>query len=199
MGQMNLKSRMCATVRGAEKSRVPSGVGSRSVWVAPGFWFWSVPVLFVLFPALSAAQIPEGVEGPYRPNVVAERAISKIQSPWCPGLMLEVCPAPESRALRDSIHGLALEGWTEGQIVDWVIANHGERYLAVPRGRGTGLWAWVMPPVVLLLGAGVLVTFLRRSRPPRELNPEDSDLATIREDELDLLAEAVREADRAEE
>ena len=156
-------------------------------------------MLVILTPALVEAQIPEGVEGPYRPSVVAERAISQIESPWCPGLMLEVCPAAESRALRDSIHGLALEGWTEGEIVDWVLANHGERYLAVPRRHGTGLWAWVMPPLALILGAGVLVTFLRRARPPKERSPEEEDLGSIAEDELALLEEAVREADRAEE
>ncbi len=157
-----------------------------------------VSAFLIAGPLLASAQIPEGFEGPYRPSVVAERAVSKIESPWCPGLMLEVCPAAESRALRDSIHGLALEGWTTDELVDWVIANHGERYLAVPRTSGSGLWAWVMPPLALLFGIGVVVTFLRRIRQPEEddLSVLDEDLS---DDERHLLEDALREADRAEE
>lgn len=114
--------------------------------------------------AALAGQIPEGVEGTYVPHPEAEKAISQIMSPFCPGLMLSQCPAAESVALRDSIHALAVQGWTSGEITAWVLANHGEEYKAVPDRSGSGLWAWIVPPISLLLGLVLVVEALRRFR-----------------------------------
>ena len=44
--------------------------------------------------------------------------------------MLQVCSSYSGAALRDSIQAMAREGWTTDELVDWVLANHGEEYLA---------------------------------------------------------------------
>ncbi len=58
----------------------------------------------LLLPGLTATlahgQTPGGVEGTTEPHPGAEEAIGQFLSPYCPGLMLEQCPAEESRALR---------------------------------------------------------------------------------------------------
>jgi cytochrome c-type biogenesis protein CcmH/NrfF len=117
------------------------------------------PVLLLAVPL--AGQIPQGVEGPFQPHPEGTEAISRLYSPYCPGFMLEVCTAPASAALRDSIHALAYEGWSSGELVEWMLANHGEEWLAQPEGRGRGMLAWLLPPVALLAGA-VAVTFVLR-------------------------------------
>jgi len=113
---------------------------------------------------LVAGQIPQGVEGKYEPHPEAEKAISQIMSPFCPGLMLSQCPASESIALRDSIHALAVDGWTSGEITAWVLANHGDEYKAVPDRSGSGLWAWLIPPLALVLGFALVIEAIRRFR-----------------------------------
>ena len=60
--------------------------------------------------------------------------------------MLQVCSSYSGAALRDSIQAMAREGWTTEELVDWVLANHGEEYLAYPEASGTGLLAWLVPP-----------------------------------------------------
>jgi cytochrome c-type biogenesis protein CcmH/NrfF len=98
---------------------------------------------------------------------VAQQAIGQIRSPYCPGLMLEVCPTPQADLLRDSIRTLAAEGRSVRQIVDGVLAAHGEQYRALPRRTGAGAWAWVMPPLVLLVGLALVawrIVQLRRVR-----------------------------------
>lgn len=110
------------------------------------------------------AQIPEGMdEGAFTPHPEAQKAISQLYSPFCHGFMLDVCPV--AGPLRDSIEALAYQGWTSEQLVDWVLANYGEEYRAVPQASGWGIWAWVLPPVALLLGVGMVVIALRRFRP----------------------------------
>ncbi|MGH7457871.1 MAG: cytochrome c-type biogenesis CcmF C-terminal domain-containing protein [Longimicrobiaceae bacterium] len=95
------------------------------------------------------------------PGDEARAAIGRLKSPYCPGLMLEVCPSGQAAALRDSIHDLAGTGMDAGQLVAWTLARHGEEYRAVPQRKGFGVWAWLIPPGVLLLGALLVAWKLR--------------------------------------
>jgi cytochrome c-type biogenesis protein CcmH len=111
--------------------------------------------------------------------------------------MLQVCSSFQSLALRDSIQAMAREGWTTDELVDWVLANHGEGYLAYPEASGTGLFAWIVPPAAILLGILVVVGALRYMR--RDAPPEDTATIELSTDEEDRLREALRDMDSAEE
>lgn len=122
----------------------------------------------------------------------ARRAISELRSPYCPGLMLEVCPSPDAEILRDSIDDLARSGIGADSIVSWVIAEHGEEWRAVPRREGWGWWAWLMPPAALALGlVGIAVVLHRRRRagvraaPSGPLRKEDEEKLRRAMDDLD--------------
>lgn len=112
----------------------------------------------------------------------ARRAISEIRSPYCPGLMLEVCPSPDAAVLRDSIDSLARSGLGADSIVELMIARYGEEWRAVPRREGAGWWAWLMPAGVLLLGSLTVAFVLSRRRrgavpsgAPEPTRPEDEE------------------------
>ncbi|TVP53932.1 MAG: hypothetical protein EA351_14270 [Gemmatimonadales bacterium] len=155
------------------------------------------------------AQIPEGVEGTYIPHPEAEKATSRLLSPFCPGLMLEQCPAQESRILRDSLQMLALQGMNARELEEWMLANHGEEYRAVPKSSGTGLAAWVLPPFALLMGVGAVVLVLRRVLPSRDAESDATDGSSRASDGPDdpiltaedeqRLREAIREIELAED
>lgn len=155
--------------------------------------------LAVLLPSALVAQIPpgEGQGEAYLPHPEAAEAIGKLRSPYCPGLMLEVCPSPDAGVLRDSIEMLAQDGWDSGELVEWMIANHGEEWRAIPKTRGTGILAWVLPPAALMMGLGVLAIVLRRIAPPRvKVAPENVDLS---EDDLAKMKDALRELEAEDE
>ncbi len=111
--------------------------------------------------------------------------------------MLQVCSSYSGAALRDSIQAMAREGWTTDELVDWVLANHGEEYLAYPEASGTGLLAWLVPPGAILLGILVVVATLRYMR--RNAPPEETANTELSEEEEDRLREALRDMDSAEE
>lgn len=95
----------------------------------------------------------------------ARSAIDRLWSPYCPGLMLEVCPSPGGEMLRDSIESLARSGVEADSIVELILAEYGEEYRAVPEARGVGGLAWYVPPLALLAGLVVVAVFLlKRSR-----------------------------------
>jgi len=128
----------------------------------------------------------------------ARRAIGQLRSPYCPGLMLEVCPSEPAVLLRDSIRQMALDGHDSDEIVEWMLTNHGEQWRAVPRWAGWGMWAWILPPAVLIIGAGVLIGVLRSLRARRDPEEADDDGADVSDDDNDRLAAALAAWDAEE-
>lgn len=145
----------------------------------------------------TAQDAQDGLRTPSEPHPVADEAISRLKSPYCPGLMLEVCTSYQGALLRDSLQTMAREGGSTDELVEWMLARHGEEYLAYPRASGRGLLAWLVPPGALLLGVGVVIVALRYMRDPTKDGVETGrELST--EEEL-KLREALREMDAAEE
>lgn len=161
-----------------------------------------VAVLLSISANSLAGQIPEGMEGPFRPHPEANEAISRLYSPFCPGLMLEVCPASQSIALRDSIQAFAYQGWTSDQLVQWMLGNYGEQYRALPQRSGSGIWAWLLPPIGLLFGVAVVVLTLRRiavTRRPEEGAAESPAGPALSHEEEERLRSAIRELELSED
>jgi cytochrome c-type biogenesis protein CcmH/NrfF len=125
-----------------------------------------------------------------RPGALeAERAIAQLRSPYCPGLMLEICPSAPAAALRDSIYELAAAGAMANELVEWMLERHGEEYRGVPQRSGAGIWAWVMPPIALLVGIGLLLSWLRARNSPAAADATPA----ISEEERSELTAALRD------
>lgn len=159
--------------------------------------------LFFLSSGL-VAQIPAGMEGSFEPHPEAQEAISRLYSPFCPGFMLKVCTAQQSAVLRDSIHAFAYQGWTADELVEWMISNYGEEYRAVPETSGWGIFAWLLPPMGLLLGVAMVVVALLRFGPARESGDAVAGDAgrvekVITADEQARLRSAIREIELSED
>lgn len=142
---------------------------------------------------------PPEAEGPYERPAEAVEAIRELKSPYCPGLMLEVCPSPGGAALRDSIEALADSGWASDEIVDWVIGNHGERYRALPPRRGAGLLAWLMPPAGVLLGLVILFLAFRRMRWRKDRDSPSVEAGDVTPEEEERLQDALQRLEKEEE
>lgn len=156
----------------------------------------------VLLTLLASLGGPLGVVGqevvPRQLHPEAEEAISKIRSPYCPGLMLEVCPTRSATFLRDSIDERARAGLEADSIIELVVAAHGEEYRAFPKRSGAGLLAWVMPPAALLLGLGVVVLVLGRLRRAEPADGDGGPATALTDEERDRLDEAMAELEAME-
>ena len=160
----------------------------------------------ILFLALSAvpaaAQTPPASGEAMSIHPEAKAAIDGLWSPYCPGMMLAVCTSPGGAMLRDSAQSWALQGFSHEAIIDRFVAEYGEEYRAEPLPSGTGLLAWLIPPVILLAGLGAVATVLaRRRRTAVATAPAGTPSAAPvlpPEDEARLKA-ALKELDEAEE
>jgi len=172
-----------------------------NVQVGRGAGLMALLLLTLSFPPAPAAgqdapSAPAEERGPHIRHPEGVKAMAQLKSPYCPGFMLEVCSSAAGAALRDSIDMLAFEGWSSDSIVDWMLARHGQEYLALPRREGKALVAWVVPPLAVLAGFGVVIVALRSMR--RSKAPLDS-LADPTDDEEESLREALRELEAEED
>jgi cytochrome c-type biogenesis protein CcmH len=110
-------------------------------------------------PAAAQIAVPEMTPEQTR---TANEAMALLRSPVTPFHTVDMCPSMP--ALRDTIRVAAAEGMTTDQIVEGVIARYGEQVRLLPRRRGAGLLAWIATPLVMLVGAGLVIARLRRGQ-----------------------------------
>lgn len=157
---------------------------------------WITVLILLVFALPTFAQAQER-RALHPDSEVARAAIGQLRSPYCPGLMLEVCPSGQAEMLRDSIRMLAQQGQSAEQIVEWMIATHGEEWRAIPKRSGAGLWAWILPPLALLFGVGIVAAKLRSLRGAG--TPPASGSEEITDADRERLAAALHEMERSEE
>ena len=157
--------------------------------------------LAVMSLALAATPLPgqeaPRLDEPVQAHPEGDAAISRLRSPYCPGLMLEVCPSPQAKLLRDSLQVMAHEGMQSDSIVSWMLGSYGEEYRAVPQTRGGGLFAWIVPPLALLLGLVLVMATLRHFKARRDAASPPAE--PLSEEDEAVLAEALEDLKSAEE
>ena len=92
------------------------------------------------------------------------RVAKKLYCPVCPNTPLDVCETKACQDWRAQIRDQLTRGWTEQQIIDYFVAQYGERVLAEPQRKGFTSLVWFLPLIVVLVGLGVVVEILRNWR-----------------------------------
>jgi cytochrome c-type biogenesis protein CcmH len=130
--------------------------------------------LLALLLAAGAAQAqdggPQGTPGPVSDDEV-NRVAKMLYCPVCENVPLDVCPTQACAQWRGTIREKLEQGWSDQQILDYFVAQYGERVLARPSTRGINVLVWVIPPVLVLAGAFVLWRFLGAQTRPAAARP----------------------------
>ncbi|HEX9506068.1 MAG TPA: cytochrome c-type biogenesis protein CcmH, partial [Acidimicrobiia bacterium] len=100
---------------------------------------------------------------------------TELKCPECQGLSVADSQAPTSRAIRADIKRRIASGQSDGQIRQAYVDDYGESILLSPQGSGISLLVWVLPVLVLTLGATGIVFALRRNRNEPRLHATDAD------------------------
>src|SRR5262249_10961078 len=127
----------------------------------------AMPLAFVLVAlATQTASAQSGTP----PSTVTDNDVNRVAHqlyfPVFRKIPLDVCPTQACFQWRETIRAKLAAGWTDQQILDYFVAQYGERVLAKPSTNGLNLLVWVIPPVLLLAGVVVLWRFLRTVSPP---------------------------------
>jgi cytochrome c-type biogenesis protein CcmH len=87
----------------------------------------------------------------------------EVMCPVC-GTLLQLAESPQAMREKAFIRRLIDEGKSEAQIKDALVAEYGDEVLALPRGSGFSLSAYVVPIVAFLVAALALAIGVMRWR-----------------------------------
>jgi cytochrome c-type biogenesis protein CcmH len=87
----------------------------------------------------------------------------QVMCPVC-GTLLQLAESPQAQREKAFIRRLIAAGKSEDQIKDALVAEYGDEVLALPRGSGFSLSAYVVPIVAFLVAAVALAIGVWRWR-----------------------------------
>lgn len=131
---------------------------------------------FAVWLAIALALLAIGALGAQAatPQTSVAEVSSEVMCPVC-GTLLELAESPQAQRQKAFIARLVEAGQTKEQIKDALVAEYGNEVLALPRGSGFDLSAYLVPIVafviaVIALALGVL-RWRRAGGPPSGEGP----------------------------
>jgi cytochrome c-type biogenesis protein CcmH len=116
-------------------------------------------ILAGLAVAVGGASAQDGTTDPTADDV--NRVAKQLYCPVCPNTPLDVCETQACKDWRAQIRDFQAQGWTDDQVIEYFVAQYGERVLAEPRRQGFTSFVWVLPLVSVLIGLALLAQVLR--------------------------------------
>ena len=158
-------------------------------------WLWILLPLGLAAVAAVSAEAQEGGEFPTDNDVNA--VARKLYCPVCPNTPLDVCATKACQDWRAQIRDELAAGWSEEEILDYFVAQYGERVLAEPRRRGFTSLVWILPVIAAAAGlAGVVAVVRGWKAPPKRAGPASGATATYPEVAPDVLARIEKELEK---
>jgi cytochrome c-type biogenesis protein CcmH len=122
--------------------------------------------LAVILASLLVASVAYAQGGqPYNPtDNDVNRVAKQLYCPVCPNTPLDVCETKACEDWRAQIRDQLSQGWTDQQVIEYFVAQYGERVLAEPQRKGFTSLVWFLPLIVVLVGLGIVYEVLRNWR-----------------------------------
>ena len=106
--------------------------------------------------------VPSLAQGGKPPTDDEVNAVAKqLYCPVCENTPLDVCPTQACAQWRDLIRLMLSQGKSEEEIKQYFVDNYGARVLNEPPRAGLNWLAYLVPPVVILVGAFFLFRALQ--------------------------------------
>lgn len=103
----------------------------------------------------------QGTTPGYPTDDDVNRVAKKIYCPVCPNIPLDVCETQACQDWRAQIRDQLSAGWTEQQVIDYFVAQYGERVLGEPQRKGFTSLVWLFPVIAALLGLWITYEILK--------------------------------------
>ncbi len=112
--------------------------------------------------------------GPAQLAEATHELASRIRCPVCQGHSIADSPSETARNMLALVRAMVAAGYVEDQVFVYFESRYGEFIRLLPRAEGLNLLVWAIPLAALLIGAVVVLVFLRRGRRPAP-TPKNTD------------------------
>ena len=126
---------------------------------------WRLAVSGVLFLAAAVAIAVAAARSASAPQTLDDRVqavASTLRCPVCLNLSVADSPSPVAQEMRNQIRRDLVSGLTPDEVRAQFVASYGEWILLAPPKRGLTLTVWLIPPLLLVVGALVAALTIRR-------------------------------------
>jgi cytochrome c-type biogenesis protein CcmH len=156
-----------------------------------------IPLLLAaLISVYSATVVSAQGGGPGNPTDDDVNRIAKnLYCPVCPNTPLDVCETKACEDWRAQIRDQLADGWTEQQIMDYFVAQYGERVLAEPQRKGFTSLVWFLPLIAVLIGTGIVYEVLKNWRKQKTAAATVSSPPEISKELLEKIEREIRNLD----
>ena len=153
--------------------------------------------LVIILASLLVVSVAYAQDGqPYNPSDNDVNRIAKqLYCPVCPNTPLDVCETKACEDWRAQIRDQLSEGWTDQQVIDYFVAQYGERVLAEPQRKGFTSLVWFLPLIVVLVGLGIVYEILRNWRKQKPVAVATKPMREIPEAVLRRIEREIQEMD----
>lgn len=137
-------------------------------WVFVGLMVWPVrdsPASAALLYAQIVSASDSALEAAVR------KVASELRCPVCQGESIQDSPAGLAQEMRAVVREQLAAGRSPEQVKEYFADKYGEWILLRPKARGWNVLVYVLPVVVLLLGAGIVMRATRRWAAPNGSGP----------------------------
>jgi len=140
-------------------------------------------ILMLLATPLMAVEPDEVLSDP----VLEQRALNlskDLRCPVCQSESIDESNAPISKDLRLLVRERLVEGDSDTEVIDYIVARYGEFVLLKPTFGGANWVLWAAGPLMLLLSSLVGIAYLRgrsRAKAPQDEGLSDSEKAALRD------------------
>ena len=90
------------------------------------------------------------------------RIAKQMNCPTCIGVNLADCNTQTCAQWRGQIADLVAQGYSDQEVLDYFVNQHGVQVLLEPPKKGSTLLLWVLPVLAILIGGGWLFYTMQR-------------------------------------
>ncbi len=117
----------------------------------------------------------------------------KLYCPLCLNTPLDVCETKACQDWRAQIRDQLSAGWNEQQIIDYFVAQYGERVLAEPQRKGFASLVWVLPVLGVVLGVVLVWQVLKNWRSVRQSPIPKASTVQVSPETIERIEKELRE------
>lgn len=118
-------------------------------------------VFGLLLVLIALVAIPAAAQEPEPSDDEVNRIAKQLYCPVCENIPLDICPTQACVQWRATIREKLELGWKEDQIKQYFVDQYGDRVLATPPAKGFNWLIYVLPPVVIIVGALLLLRTIK--------------------------------------
>ncbi len=155
----------------------------------PKLLFILLSLGLVLFTAVIGVQAQQNAPTDDQVNAIAK----KLYCPVCPNTPLDVCETKACEDWRSQIRDELSAGWSEQQIIDYFVAQYGERVLAEPQRKGFTSLVWMLPVLAVLFSGSLVWQVLKSWKSTRKQPILSPPIDTISPDTLARIEKELQE------